>query len=825
MSVERLLYFIAERERIRLRKEAGEPPPWTDNSTLRQWSFCNVERERDRVTRWIAEHWREPHRNDPDVWFAMVVARFINAPEVLGEITLPLPWDRARYLAEMTDRKARGQPLERSAYTIPAPKGFASKFEGLAECVFEPLWSARAHIRPRPDDTCAAFFERLQAFDYLGEFLAAQVVADTKFAPPLCDASDVMTFARPGPGSLRGLSRVLGRPVDAPWTVATWLAAFHKLRAELTPQIEQILGRPLSASDLQNVLCETDKLLRVELGEGTPRRRYGSASEARKARPVSRSKTEIPVEPALPVVPHAIPELAARRDPNAAHVLHYDFETRSACDLLTAGAWRYAADPSTEVLCCAFAVDDEPVQLWTPGDPIPPEFIEAEASSNWLIASHNNQFELAIETHVLQPRFSWPLVPLERRRCSMAAALASALPGSLEGAAAAFALPHRKDADGHRIMMQMAKPHKGGGWIDDPGRRERLHRYCIRDVEAERGLFHALPPLSIDEQMLWMLDAEINARGFYVDVELTKNARELVRREQTAIKSRVLAWFAGEAWKLNGYREFDRTADPTLEPYCVTASRILRRAVTPDDEAGRAIGKTADLALGFGGALGAWRRFDPDGDHSDEEVAGFVQRWRQAHPATTRFWRLLESAAKRAVRTGERGTLGNLAFEFERGTLHIVLPSGRRISYPQARLAPGKFNGTTRIVFKDNARGGWSDKEDAWHGVFVENLVQGTARDLLAAAMRRLEAARYPIVLHIHDEIIVEVPTDRADADEFHRLTIEPPSWAAGLPIAAKVRVGDRYSKSKSEPRSEAPTPETSTANADTDEKIYVDDF
>jgi hypothetical protein len=517
-----------------------------------------------------------------------------------------------------------------------------------------------------------------------------------------------------------------------------------------------------------------------------------------------------------------------------------------------------------------------------------------------------------------------------------------------------------------------------------------LHRYCIRDVEAERGLFHALPPLSIDEQMLWMLDAEINARGFYVDVELTKNARELVRREQTAInaeiatltggaittagqvakitefvrerghqltrltkrsvaavlargepvedvrrllelrregarasvrkldallaavdadgrvrgtlryhgastgrwsgrgfqpqnlkrpetedvtsavtavlagdldgvrelgsplavvgdvmrsmicaapghmlvagdfsaiESRVLAWFAGEAWKLNGYREFDRTADPTLEPYCVTASRILRRAVTPDDEAGRAIGKTADLALGFGGALGAWRRFDPDGDHSDEEVAGFVQRWRQAHPATTRFWRLLESAAKRAVRTGERGTLGNLAFEFERGTLHIVLPSGRRISYPQARLAPGKFNGTTRIVFKDNARGGWSDKEDAWHGVFVENLVQGTARDLLAAAMRRLEAARYPIVLHIHDEIIVEVPTDRADADEFHRLTIEPPSWAAGLPIAAKVRVGDRYSKSKSEPRSEAPTPETSTANADTDEKIYVDDF
>jgi 5-hmdU DNA kinase, helical domain len=376
------------------------------------------------VTRWIAEHWRDPRRDDLDVWFAMVVARFINAPEVLGEITLPLPWNRARFLAEMAERKARGQPLERSAYTIPAPKGFSSKFEGLAECVFDLIWSARTHIRPRPGDT---FFERLQAFDYLGEFLAAQVVADTKFAPPLCDAPDVMSFARPGPGSQRGLNRVLGRPVSAPWTVATWLAAFHKLRAELTPRIEQILGRPLSASDLQNVLCETDKLLRVELGEGAPRRRYGSAGEARKAWPAPRSKTEIPVEPALPPVPHAIPELAARRDPNAAHVLHYDFETRSACDLPTAGAWRYASDPSTEVLCCAYAVDDESVQLWTPDDPIPPEFGEAATNPNWLIASHNNQFELAIEVHVLRPRFGWPLVPLERRRCSMAAAFAEAL--------------------------------------------------------------------------------------------------------------------------------------------------------------------------------------------------------------------------------------------------------------------------------------------------------------------------------------------------------------------------------------------------------------
>ena len=221
------------------------------------------------------------------------------------------------------------------------------------------------------------------------------------------------------------------------------------------------------------------------------------------------------------------------------HVLHYDFETRSTCDLLAAGAWRYAADPSTEVLCCAYAVDDEPVQLWAPGNPIPLEFVEAAAGPNWLIASHNNQFELAIETHVLRPRVGWPLIPLERRRCSMAAALASALPGSLEGAVAALRLPHRKDADGHRVMKQMAKPQKGAGWIDGPERRERLHRYCVADVEAERGLFHAVRPLSPEEQALWVLDAEINARGFHVDVELARAAQKIVRQEQAAIDAEI----------------------------------------------------------------------------------------------------------------------------------------------------------------------------------------------------------------------------------------------------------------------------------------------
>jgi hypothetical protein len=104
------------------------------------------------------------------------------------------------------------------------------------------------------------------------------------------------------------------------------------------------------------------------------------------ARRVPRPKTEVWASEPLSPVPHAITELTARRDPNATHVLHYDFETRSACDLQTAGAWRYAADGSTEVTVCAYAIDDEAMQIWTPGDPVPKEFIEAAVNPNWLIA-------------------------------------------------------------------------------------------------------------------------------------------------------------------------------------------------------------------------------------------------------------------------------------------------------------------------------------------------------------------------------------------------------------------------------------------------------
>jgi DNA polymerase len=654
--------------------------------------------------------------------------------------------------------------------------------------------------------------------------------------------------------------------------------------------------------------------------------------------------------------------------------LFYDFETRSTVDLKKAGAWRYATDPSTEVLCCSFAVDAEPVQLWIPGDPIPPEWIEAAANPNWCVAAWNAAFERRIEQHIIGPRYGWPLVPFERHQCCMATALAAALPGKLENAAAALGLKHQKSDSG--VMLKMAKPRKprrgedpnGVYWWDDEELRQQLYAYCRQDCEVERELHHRLPPLSTAEQELWLLDQIINDRGFHVDRALAEAARRVVSEEQiainaeiarltggaattinqvekivayvrgqghqlsgltkrsvsavlahnpsddvreilelrrtgarasvrklealfdridsddrlrdtlqfhsastgrwagrgfqpqnlkkpegkdldaavdavltgnvenvralgaplsvigdisrsiicaapghvllgadfSAIESRVLAWVAGEEWKVAAYRQFDRIGDDKLEPYCVAATKILKRTVTKADEAGRAIGKVCDLAFGYGGGIGAWRNFDKSDAYTDADVEQFKKSFRQTHAATVRFWHRLERAAHRAIRAGQQTKYRMFSFAMEGGTLFMTLPSGRRLAYPEACLVPGKFEGVREIQFKDSAGGRWADS-GAWYGTLVENAVQAISRDLLAAAMLRLEAAGYPIVLHVHDEIISEVPEGSGDETKFVEIMAAAPDWATGLPVAAKPWSGDRYAKTKKADTNAAP--------------------
>jgi DNA polymerase bacteriophage-type len=180
-----------------------------------------------------------------------------------------------------------------------------------------------------------------------------------------------------------------------------------------------------------------------------------------------------------------------------------DIETRGLADLRKVGAARYARDPSTDVWCVAYAVDDQPVELWRPGEPVPVVSIEAAADPDCVFVAHNAGFERAILHHILIPRHGWPPIPLDRWRCTMVACLALALPASLGKVAAVLGLSHQKADD--RIMHQMARPRRPRGdedpaagpyWYDDTEHLRVLYDYCQQDVETERALFDWLAAVS-----------------------------------------------------------------------------------------------------------------------------------------------------------------------------------------------------------------------------------------------------------------------------------------------------------------------------------------
>ena len=201
--------------------------------------------------------------------------------------------------------------------------------------------------------------------------------------------------------------------------------------------------------------------------------------------------------------------------------LTIDFETRSRVDLRKCGAYRYAEDESTDVLCLAVKVDDEEPWLWTPKSGSR-TILEAAVLVADEIRAHNAQFERAIWRHVMT-RYGFPDIPLEKWRCTAAKAAAMALPRSLDGACKALGLPVQKDLAGKRLINLMCKPlgrnrKRAGEWHEDPADFAALCAYCIQDVEAEYCLDQALPDLSPAELEVWRMDQRINDRGLGVDL-------------------------------------------------------------------------------------------------------------------------------------------------------------------------------------------------------------------------------------------------------------------------------------------------------------------
>ncbi len=274
--VPELVAFVAERREIFRRRKRGEPKPWTDDEILRNYRFGNLPcREDDKVTVWFRENWRGPNAVDPDLWFAFVVGRNVNEPEALQELGYPVPWDRDHFVRVMEDRRRRGERTENPAYRIPAGQVSQPKAIYLADSVFSPMWRDRANLREMVNGTLAAAHRMLTRYNGMGGgFIAAQVIADLKYVEPLRSAPDWWTWAASGPGSRRGLNRLLGRPVNEPWDEVTWLRAIQEMSAIIAPLFQKAKMAKIHNQDLQHCLCEWDKYQRAKLGEGKPKQRY-----------------------------------------------------------------------------------------------------------------------------------------------------------------------------------------------------------------------------------------------------------------------------------------------------------------------------------------------------------------------------------------------------------------------------------------------------------------------------------------------------------------------------------------------------------------------
>lgn len=267
--------WVRLREAARKRKDAGKPPPYTNDEVIARQRFCNVRREDDRVTVWVRENIREKFRGHHNLWFMLAIARWINWPDTLAELIASRdcwPADRrfspARLGHILRERAARGEKVFTGAYTINAPptKG-ADKPTYVAETVLGAAWDDRARIVAGLNDTPSleATHRALKRYRGWGNFMAYQVVVDMRFTPLLDGAYDVAQWAAAGPGTVRGLNRTHGRPVTHR---IDQRRALDEMRHVYSQLFKQTRARA-DFSDVPNILCETDKWLRVREGGQT----------------------------------------------------------------------------------------------------------------------------------------------------------------------------------------------------------------------------------------------------------------------------------------------------------------------------------------------------------------------------------------------------------------------------------------------------------------------------------------------------------------------------------------------------------------------------
>lgn len=269
---------------------------------------------------------------------------------------------------------------------------------------------------------------------------------------------------------------------------------------------------------------------------------------------------------------------------------------------------------------------------------------------------------------------------------------------------------------------------------------------------------------------------------------IPKEGTRFIISDFSAIEARVLAWLAGEQWVLDAFKNGE-------DIYCRTASRMFGIPVEKHGVNGhlRQKGKIATLACGYQGALGALKAMGGiEMGLSEDELQSIVDSWREANPNIVSLWWDIDSVVKRVVKTRSKEEYKNLVISYEKGILFIELPSKRRLAYPKAKIGMNRFGGES-IVYEGIVVGNKWDKIESYGGKFVENIVQAIARDILAEAMMRLEKKGFNIVMHIHDEVVIE--SDSSSIEEVNQIMSVVPEWADGLILDADGFESEFYKK------------------------------
>ena len=260
-----------------------------------------------------------------------------------------------------------------------------------------------------------------------------------------------------------------------------------------------------------------------------------------------------------------------------------------------------------------------------------------------------------------------------------------------------------------------------------------------------------------------------------------QDGRKFIVADFSAIEARVIAWIAGERWRL---KVFEGGGDI----YCASASQMFHVPVEKHGVNGhlRQKGKIAELAFGYGGSVGALKSMGAlEMGLAEEELQPLVSAWRDSNPSITEFWWAVDHAVKECVKKRMPTETHGIRFSYESGMLFITLFSGRRLAYVKPRIGENQFGGESVTYMGVGGTKKW-ERLESYGPKFVENIVQAVARDLLANSLMNLYRAGFVIDFHIHDEVILEVPEDSGRTlEEAISCMCLLPGWAAGLPLDA----------------------------------------